>query len=311
MTLRVTTTGCSLEPSHRQSNTEVLLGTIVEGMRRHEATDYQGLRLADYTIKPRVEPDEGEGDEWPRIAAKMLAVDVLFFGTPIWVGHPSSVARQAMERMDSFLFHYDDVGQKLPYNRVAGVAVVGNEDGGHHVCAEVAQALIDCGFTVPTEARAYWTGWTSDSPGPDYAEAGPRARPPCRQSGEHRRSDVGPDRRPHGGATDRVGRPADRAEPDPGCKRKGSSAGERNGAQGLERHEHEGTERPEARHLGLDGGRRQRHGEGGDDRHREDQGENGQADERAPAGSRLHERFDRARPRRGCASPTAPRACTS
>ncbi|MFN9470318.1 hypothetical protein [Acidovorax sp.] len=38
------------------------------------------------------------------------------------------------------------------------MAAVGNEDGAHHVCAEVFQALVDVGFTVPASASTYWVG---------------------------------------------------------------------------------------------------------------------------------------------------------
>ena len=46
----------------------------------------------------------------------------------------------------------------VSYGRVAAVAVVGNEDGAHHVCAELYQALNDVGFTIAPNAVAYWVG---------------------------------------------------------------------------------------------------------------------------------------------------------
>jgi hypothetical protein len=46
----------------------------------------------------------------------------------------------------------------VSYDRVACVAVVGNEDGAHHVFAELAQALSDEGFTIPAEGSVYWVG---------------------------------------------------------------------------------------------------------------------------------------------------------
>lgn len=38
------------------------------------------------------------------------------------------------------------------------IAVVGNEDGAHHVIAEVAQGLSDVGFTIPAQGSTYWVG---------------------------------------------------------------------------------------------------------------------------------------------------------
>lgn len=40
----------------------------------------------------------------------------------------------------------------------AAVAVVGNEDGAHHVSAELFQALNDVGFSLAPNAVAYWVG---------------------------------------------------------------------------------------------------------------------------------------------------------
>jgi predicted CoA-binding protein len=60
--------------------------------------------------------------------------------------------------MDAFLEETDEEGRMVSYGKVAAVAVVGNEDGAHHVSAEVFQALNDVGFTIPADAVAYWVG---------------------------------------------------------------------------------------------------------------------------------------------------------
>ncbi len=57
-----------------------------------------------------------------------------------------------------FLDETDEQGRMVSYGKVAAVAVVGNEDGAHHVSAELFQALIDVGFTIPANAVAYWVG---------------------------------------------------------------------------------------------------------------------------------------------------------
>ncbi len=36
--------------------------------------------------------------------------------------------------------------------------MVGNEDGAHHVTAELYQALADVGFSIPGGSSAYWVG---------------------------------------------------------------------------------------------------------------------------------------------------------
>jgi hypothetical protein len=44
------------------------------------------------------------------------------------------------------------------YGKVGICAVVGNEDGAHHVSAEVFQSLNDVGFTIPSNGMTYWVG---------------------------------------------------------------------------------------------------------------------------------------------------------
>jgi multimeric flavodoxin WrbA len=42
------------------------------------------IRIVDHDIKPGVEKDMGDGDEWPAIREKILAADILIFSTPTW-----------------------------------------------------------------------------------------------------------------------------------------------------------------------------------------------------------------------------------
>jgi multimeric flavodoxin WrbA len=126
--------------------------------------------MADHDVKPGVTSDEGEGDEWPGLRSKVLAADIFILGAPIWLGHPSSFAQRALERMDAFLGETDDQGRMVSYGTVAGVAVVGNEDGAHHVVAELYQALADVGFTIPASAATYWVGRAMQ--GIDYNDLG-------------------------------------------------------------------------------------------------------------------------------------------
>jgi multimeric flavodoxin WrbA len=78
--------------------------------------------------------------------------------TPIWLGQPSAVCKMVLERLDAEISETDDEGRLLTYGKVAALAVVGNEDGAHHVSAEVYQALSDTGFTIPANATTYWVG---------------------------------------------------------------------------------------------------------------------------------------------------------
>lgn len=139
------------------SSTDRMLGLVLDGLEKH-GVDGEIVRLADRDIKPGVTSDEGDGDEWPALRARILAADILIVGTPIWLGQPSSVCKRALERMDAFLSETDEQGRMVSYGRVAAVAVVGNEDGAHHVSAELFQALNDVGFSLAPNAVAYWVG---------------------------------------------------------------------------------------------------------------------------------------------------------
>ncbi len=151
--LNATLKSSSSEPS----STDRMLALIGEAMRKQDV-ETETIRLADHNILPGVTSDEGPGDAWPDIRKMILDADILVFGTPIWLGQPSSVAKRALERMDAFLEETDDQGRMVSYGRVAAVAVVGNEDGAHHVSAELYQALNDVGFTISANAVAYWVG---------------------------------------------------------------------------------------------------------------------------------------------------------
>jgi multimeric flavodoxin WrbA len=109
----------------------------------------------DHDIKPGVEKDMGDGDAWPAIREKILAADILIFSTPTWMGHTSSVAQR---RLDAEVAETDDDGRPILLGKVAIVAVVGNEDGAHHIIAEAFQALNDVGFTTPAQGCTYWNG---------------------------------------------------------------------------------------------------------------------------------------------------------
>ena len=148
---------CTLTASPSESSTQLLLDQVLAELAKHEvATD--STRLVDHDVKPGVRADEGQGDAWPGIRRRILDADILVVATPIWLGQPSSIAKRVLERLNAFLGEIDDNGCFPTYGRVATVAVVGNEDGAHHVTAELYQGLADVGFTIPANAASYWVG---------------------------------------------------------------------------------------------------------------------------------------------------------
>lgn len=148
---------CSLKASPARSSSELLGGQLLEAMVPHGVTG-TSIRVVDHDVKPGVETDMGDGDGWPTIRAAIMAADILVIATPTWMGQHSSVCMRVLERLDAELAQTDDSGRPQIYPRVAAVAVVGNEDGAHHVSADVFQALDDVGFSLPAQAVTYWNG---------------------------------------------------------------------------------------------------------------------------------------------------------
>ena len=153
--LRALALVCSLKPTPAPSSSDKLAGEVLDGLAEHGVTG-ETVRVVDHDVKPRVEADMGDGDEWPAIREKVLAADILVVATPTWVGHMSSVAQRVLERLDAELSETDDTGRPLISGKVAVVAVVGNEDGAHKISADLFQALDDVGFTIPAQAATYW-----------------------------------------------------------------------------------------------------------------------------------------------------------
>ena len=150
---------CTLKPSGGEpSSTDKMIGVIAGELRKHGVEVRETIRIADHDIKPGVSSDEGPGDAWPDIRKRILDCDMLIFGTPIWLGQPSSLAKRVVERMDAFFSETDGQGRMPSFGKVAIVGIVGNEDGAHHVTAELFQALNDVGWTIPAMAACYWVG---------------------------------------------------------------------------------------------------------------------------------------------------------
>ncbi|HXD28267.1 MAG TPA: NAD(P)H-dependent oxidoreductase [Arthrobacter sp.] len=148
---------CTLTPSPQHSSSELLGRQVAAELAAH-GVDSEVLRIVDHDVKPGVKTDMGAGDEWPAIREKLLASQILVLATPIWVGHPASPAQQVLERLDAELSETDDQGRPLLFDKVAMVAVVGNEDGAHHVVADLSQGLGEVGFTVAGQGATYWVG---------------------------------------------------------------------------------------------------------------------------------------------------------
>jgi multimeric flavodoxin WrbA len=148
---------CTLKPAPDPSSTDVLLDQIATELQGY-GVSLERVRIGDLQVAPGVSHDEGADDEWPDVRRSIEDADLFVLATPIWMGHPSSHAQRVLERLDAFISETDHRGQMPTADKVAMVAVVGNEDGAHHVGAELFQGLNDIGFSIAANAMTYWVG---------------------------------------------------------------------------------------------------------------------------------------------------------
>ena len=171
--LRAAFVNCTLKRSPEVSNTGGLMGNAASIMRAHGVT-IDEIRAVDHELAPGVYPDmteQGwERDDWPGLADRVLAADILVIGTPIWLGDKSSECTRVIERLYSLSGQLNERGQYRYYGRAAGVVVTGNEDGIKHVAMNVLYSLQHLGYTIPPQAD---TGWIGEAgPGPSYLDEG-------------------------------------------------------------------------------------------------------------------------------------------
>jgi multimeric flavodoxin WrbA len=157
--MRALIINCTLKPSPQPSNTEALARVVADELVSR-GVEVDWVRAVDRNIKPGVQTDMGEGDDWPAIHEQLLNSEILIIATPTWIGKPSSVTQRVLERMDAMLSETDDGGRPVAYNRVAGVVNTGN--------GEVSGALVDIGYTVPGQSWTYWH--LGPGAGPDYLD---------------------------------------------------------------------------------------------------------------------------------------------
>ena len=161
---------CTLKPSPAESSSDLLGSQVLAAFGELGVTGSME-RVVVHDVRFGVSTDEGDGDAWPTLRQRVLDADILVLVTPIWMGQPASVAKMVLERLDAELSETDDDGRLLTFGKVAAVGVVGNEDGAHHVSAELFQALDDVGFTIPAQAVTYWVGEAMQAV--DYKDVSP------------------------------------------------------------------------------------------------------------------------------------------
>lgn len=157
MTLTALALNCTLKPGDAPSSSALMAQQFLDALAEHDVTGSM-VRVVDHDVRPGVETNMGDGDQWPTIRQQVLDADILVVVTPTWVGQMSSVANRVLERLDAELSETREDGNPILYGTVALVGVVGNEDGAHKITADLYQALDDVGCTIPAQGGTYWNG---------------------------------------------------------------------------------------------------------------------------------------------------------
>ena len=169
MVMKALFLNCTLKPSPDVSNTAALIDKVA-GLMERQGVSTETIRVADEGVGTGISSDLGEGDGWPQVLAKVRACDILVIGTPIWLGHMSSICQRVIERIDDTYSDYDATNGQFPlYNKAGAVIVTGNEDGAQATSSEVLYALQSFGCTIPPNSDVYWVG--DAGAGPSYIAA--------------------------------------------------------------------------------------------------------------------------------------------
>jgi multimeric flavodoxin WrbA len=96
--LRTLVLNASLKHAPTTSNTQEVAELVLEYLAAHGVSG-ESVRLADRNIPVGLGYRESDKNEWPDIVARLKAVDIVIFATPIWWGGRSSLMQRVIERL--------------------------------------------------------------------------------------------------------------------------------------------------------------------------------------------------------------------
>ncbi len=164
--MKVLVLNASLKHGPNLSNTEEVTEMVLAEMARHGKVEADRIRLADANIPVGLGFRESDDDDWPEIANKLRAADILILATPIWWGGRSSLMQRVIERMDAFDEEAHN-GRADLLNKVAGIVITGSEDGAQATMAGMMEVLSFLNFTLPPQCCTYWVGEVGLDPATD------------------------------------------------------------------------------------------------------------------------------------------------
>ena len=143
------------------SHTLTLCEVVAEILKSQEGVESEIIRLRDYDIQPGTNT-EIDNDDWPMIVDKMIASDIIIFATPIWWGIQSSLIQRAIERLDELNDQLLETGKSKFANKVGGIVITGDEDGGEHIIGNILNFMSWNGFSIPPAPSVVFLGDASE-----------------------------------------------------------------------------------------------------------------------------------------------------
>jgi multimeric flavodoxin WrbA len=102
-------------------------------------------------------------DEMKKIYDGILAADVVIFSTPIYWGNHSQLMQLIIERLNSLENENSVHKHIIIKNKVAGIMVLGHEDGYQHVAGGIMNFLTNLGMILPPQAYVAWVGESNEN----------------------------------------------------------------------------------------------------------------------------------------------------
>ncbi len=102
-------------------------------------------------------------DQMKKIYDGILAADVVIFSTPIYWGSHSQLMQLIIERLNSLENENSVHKHVIIKNKVAGLMILGHEDGYQHVAGSMMNFLTELGLILPPHAYAAWVGESDEN----------------------------------------------------------------------------------------------------------------------------------------------------
>lgn len=155
-----------------ESNSKTILKKVLGQLRRRgaetELIDLKELRIfpcgGHYSLGPKEcyypcrRMEEEPSDQLLRVYETIFRSDIVVFATPIRWGNYSSLMQLLIERMNC-IENMDSVfGVKMIKGKVAGLVLIGHEDGYQRSAGTLMSTLSFMGFHLPANSICYFVG---------------------------------------------------------------------------------------------------------------------------------------------------------